>query len=71
MKRTDEDIADGRFPCLLVGEEILVRLEASEPNRHLWYDTRKDGTKTLVKRQWCLSLNDLGSCSNEPSWFSL
>jgi len=71
VKRTDENVTDGRLPGCLVCQEILVCLEAGEPNRHFGHDTRKDGTETLVKRQRRLSSDDLGSCSDEASWFRL
>ena len=71
MKRTDEDVADGRFPRLLVGQKVFVRLETGETNGHFWHDTRKDGTETLVECQGCLSSNNLGSCSDEPSGLRL
>jgi hypothetical protein len=71
VKRTDEDIADGRFPRLLIGQKVLVRLETGESNRHFGHDTRKDSTETLVKCQGRLPLDDLDPCSDEPSWFRL
>jgi len=71
VKRTNEDIADGRFPRLLIGQEVFVRLETSESNRHFWHDSRKDGAKALVERQGRLSLDNLNSCCDEPSWFRL
>lgn len=71
MKRTDENVANGRLPGFFVGQKVLVGLETGESDRHLRYDTRKNGTEALVKRQWRLSLNNLDSCSDEPSWFRL
>jgi len=71
VKRTDENVADGRLPSFLVSQKVLVGLETSESNRHFGYDTRKNGTETLVKRQRRLSLYDLNSRSDEPSWFRL
>ena len=71
MKRTNEDIADGRFPRFLIGQEVFVGLETGEANRHLGHDSRKDGAEALVKRQGRLSLDNLSSCCDEPSWFRL
>lgn len=71
MKRTDEDVTDGSLPGFLVSQKVLVRFETGESNGHFGHDTRKNGTKTLVKRQRRLSLDDLGSSSDEPSWFRL
>ena len=71
MKRTNENVADGRLPGLLVGQKVLVGLETGEPNRHFGHDTRKNGTETLVKRERGLSLHNLDPCSDEPSWFRL
>ena len=50
MKRTDEDVTDGRLPSLLVGQKVLVCLETGESNSHFGYDSGKNGTETLVKR---------------------
>lgn len=71
MKRTDEDSADGRLPSLLVSQKILVGLETRKSNGHFGYDPRKNGTETLVERQGGLSLNDLRSGSDKPSWLRL
>lgn len=71
MKRTDENVADGRFPRFLIGQKALVCLETGEPNRHFGHDARKDGTETLIKRQRCLSSDNLGTRSDETSWFRL
>ena len=50
MKRTDEDVANGRLPGFFIGQKTLVCLEAGETNGHLGYDAGKDGTEALVKR---------------------
>lgn len=71
MKRTNKDVADGRFPRLLVGQEVLVCLETGKPNRHLGHDSRKDSTEALIERQRRLSLYNLDACCDEPSWFRL
>lgn len=71
MKHTDEDVADGRLPSLLVGQKVLVRFETRKSNGHFRHNSRKNGTKTLVKRQGGLSLDDLGSRGDESSWFGL
>jgi hypothetical protein len=71
VKHTDEDIADGRLPSFLIGQKVLVRLEARKPNGHFWHDSRKNGAKTFVERQGGFTSDDLGSSSDEPSWFCL
>ena len=71
MKRTDENVADGRFPRLRVCQKVLVCFETGESNRHFGHDSREDGTEALVKRQGRLPSDNLGSCSDESSWLRL
>jgi len=69
--RTNKDAPYIGLSCFLISQPTFVSFEASEPNRHFRDYPRENSTKTFVKSQGCLSLNDICSGSKETSRFSL
>lgn len=65
IRRTDEDTTETRLASLLVRQPALVGFETRETNGHLGHDTGENSAETLVKREGCLTLDDVGASRNE------
>ena len=69
--RTEEDARRGRLSGLFAGEEALVLLERSEPDRHFRHDAGDDGAETLVETERTLFRDDVCTGGDETARFSL
>lgn len=70
-QHTQESSLRAHGAGLLIGHQFLIRLKRGESNRHLWHNTRGDGSESLVETQRSLALDDLGAGGDEAAGFDL